>query len=145
MGFVLIPRVVRSSWESSLCPERLPVLWHRQSTDWGIKLFSYFEDRRLLFLKYPHCSTLELVHLNPLIDGCKFCAHMNGMWGLLSDIWVLHEGKAVRGSLDQDACWVCSVQSIMSYFASHSPSDSFLHLLTVECPKLSSEAVIKDK
>lgn len=35
----------------------------------GIKLLSYFEDQWLLFLKDPHCSTLELVHLNPLIDG----------------------------------------------------------------------------
>lgn len=69
-GFMLVLWVARSSWESSLCPERLPVLWHKQSTHWGIKLLSYFEDQQLLFLKYPHCSMLELVHLNPLIDGC---------------------------------------------------------------------------
>lgn len=47
-----------------------PVLWHRQSAGRGIKLLGYFEDQWLLFLKCPHCSTLELVHLNPLIDGC---------------------------------------------------------------------------
>lgn len=46
------------------------VLWCRQRTGRGIKLLGRFEDQRLLFLKYPHCSTLEFVHLSPLIDGC---------------------------------------------------------------------------
>ncbi len=104
-GFVLIIRVVTSSWESSLCPERLPVLWHSQSANRRIKLWSYFEDQQLFLLKYPHCTTLELVHLNPLIDGCWLRVHMNGMWGLVSDVWVFYEEMAANVSVDQDdAC-----------------------------------------
>ena len=118
VGSVLPPEVVRSSWETSLC---LPVLWHR--ADWWIKLLSYFEDQRLLLLECPHCSTLEFVHLNPLIDGCLFCVHMNDMWGLLSDIWVFHKERLPEVQSTKMPVWGC--ESIVSCFWVN-PSQTFL-------------------
>lgn len=57
-------------------PNASPVLWHRRSAGRGIAPAGHFEDQQLLFCKCPHCSTLELVHLNPLIDGfLVLCAH----------------------------------------------------------------------
>lgn len=52
---------------------------------------------------------------------------MNGMWGLLSDIWVLHKERLHVVQRTKTPVWGC--ESIMSYFVGH-PFSLFLHLST---------------
>lgn len=77
--WLLVLRVVASSWESSP-----PTRW---CCDTGKVAF---EDEQLHCATRPHCSTLELTHLNPLIDGSSSLLFSSPLFSSVS-AWRAHE------------------------------------------------------